>query len=96
VFFAEGTFTRTPGLLPFHLGAFIAACRTGLPVVPVALRGTRSVMRSDHWFPRRGAVQVTVSPPIMPDGDDFAAALRLRDATRARILEFCGEPDLEQ
>jgi 1-acyl-sn-glycerol-3-phosphate acyltransferase len=96
VFFPEGTFTRAPGLLPFHLGAFTVACQMGLPVVPVAIRGTRSVLRSDHWFPRRGAVQVTVSSPIAPDGDDFAAALRLRDATRARILKFCGEPDLEQ
>jgi len=41
-------------------------------------------------------VEVNVSPPIMPEGNDFAAALRLRDATRARILEFCGEPDLEE
>ena len=96
VFFPEGTFTRAPGLLPFHLGAFTVACQAGLPVVSVAIRGTRSVMRSDHWFPRRGPVQVTVSSPITPDGDDFAAAVRLRDATRARILEFCGEPDLEQ
>lgn len=96
VFFAEGTFTRTPGLMPFHLGAFIAACRLGLPVVPVACRGTRSVLRDGQWFPRRGAVEVTVSPPIAPDGNDFAAALRLRDATRAKILGFCGEPDLEQ
>ena len=96
VFFPEGTFTRVPGLLPFHLGAFTVACQVGLPVVSVAIRGTRSVMRSDHWFPRRGAVQVTVSPPITPDGSDFAAIVRLRDATRARILKFCGEPDLEQ
>ncbi len=96
VFFPEGTFTRAPGLLPFHLGAFTVASHAGLPVVPVALRGTRSVMRSDHWFPRRGAVQVAVSPPIVADGNDFAAAVRLRDATRARILDFCGEPDLEQ
>ncbi len=96
VFFPEGTFTRAPGLLPFHLGAFTAASQAGLPVVPVAIRGARSVMRSNQWFPRRGAVQVVVSAAITPDGDDFAAAVRLRDATRARILNFCGEPDLEQ
>ncbi|HIP79726.1 MAG TPA: acyl-phosphate glycerol 3-phosphate acyltransferase, partial [Kiloniellaceae bacterium] len=96
VFFAEGTFTRAPGLLPFHLGAFIAACRAGLSVVPVALRGTRSVMRSNYWFPRRGPVRITIGEPIPPDGDDFSAALRLRDKARSEILEHCGEPDLEQ
>lgn len=96
VFFAEGTFTRASGLLPFHLGAFIASCRAGLPVVPVALRGTRSVMRSNDWFPRRGPVKVSVGEPIWPAGDDFAAALRLRDKVRSKILEQCGEPDLER
>ncbi|MBE9519770.1 MAG: AMP-binding protein, partial [Proteobacteria bacterium] len=40
-FFAEGTFMRMPGLLPFRMGAFETATRTGLPVVPIAIRGTR-------------------------------------------------------
>ena len=73
-----------------NLGTWLAG------FLPVAIRGARSVMRSNQWFPRRGAVQVVVSAAITPDGDDFAAAVRLRDATRARILNFCGEPDLEQ
>jgi hypothetical protein len=30
----------------------------------------------------------------LPDGEDFEAALRLRDAVRAVILEQCQEPDL--
>jgi hypothetical protein len=38
-----------------------------------------------------------VLPPIQPDGDDWAAALRLRDRVRAALLERLerdGEPDL--
>ena len=94
VWFPEGTLTRMPGLLGFHLGAFLVAAEAGVPVVPVAIRGTRSVLRGDQWFPRRGAVAVHVGRPMTPDGQDFAAALRLRDRTRAIILERCGEPDL--
>jgi hypothetical protein len=30
---------------------------------------------------------------VAPDGQDFAAAARLRDNVRAEILENCGEPD---
>src|SRR4029077_17949110 len=41
VFFPEGTFTRTPGLLKFHTGAFATAMRAGCPVVPAVVRGTR-------------------------------------------------------
>jgi 1-acyl-sn-glycerol-3-phosphate acyltransferase len=96
LFFAEGTLTRVPGLLDFRLGAFVTAVRAGLPVVPVTLLGTRSVLRGDQWFPRRDAVGIVVDQPISPDRDGFEAAVRLRDAARARILERCGEPDLAQ
>ncbi len=93
IFFPEGTFTRTPGLRAFHLGAFATAVEANLPVVPVALTGTRSILRGDQWFPRRGAVVVSVGAPIRPAGSDWGAAIRLRDAARAEILRHCGEPD---
>ena len=94
LFFPEGTFDRAPGLMPFKMGAFHVAAQAGAPVVPVAIRGTRSVLRGREWFPRRGAITVTVRPPIAPEGSDLAAAVRLRDKVRAEILAFCGEPDL--
>ncbi len=101
LFFAEGTFTRMPGLLPFHMGAFVAAAETNTPVVPVAIRGTRSALRSGSWFPRRGTISVFVGAPVRPDtlraevaGDTWRLAVRLRDRTRASILHHCGEPDL--
>jgi 1-acyl-sn-glycerol-3-phosphate acyltransferase len=94
VFFAEGTFTRAPGLMPFHMGAFVAAAETGAPVVPVTLRGTRSILRDGQWLPRWGAIHVSIGPPHTPAGADWGSAARLRDAVRAEILAGCGEPDL--
>ena len=94
IFFPEGTFDRMPGLLPFRMGAFVVAAEAGAPVVPVTIRGTRSILRADHWFPRRGAIAVTIGAPILPDGKDWRAAIRLRNTTRAEILRLCGEPDL--
>ncbi|MGB5452478.1 MAG: AMP-binding protein [Sedimenticolaceae bacterium] len=100
LFFPEGTFTRMPGLLSFHMGAFHAAAVAELPVVPIAIRGTRSILRAGSWFPRRGAITVTVCPPLhpkqlaAPGGDIWGLALQLRDAARAQILAHCGEPDL--
>jgi 1-acyl-sn-glycerol-3-phosphate acyltransferase len=93
VFLPEGTFTRAPGLLPFRLGAFIIAARQNLRVLPVTLRGTRSILRSDQWFPRRGIVSVQVGSLLSADGSEFSAAVRLRDSARAEILSACGEPD---
>jgi len=96
VFFPEGTFTRMPGLLPFHMGAFVAAAEAGVPVVPVTIRGTRSLLRADSRFPRRGGVRVIVASRILPEGTDWAAAVTLRDAARAALLAHLGEPDLAQ
>jgi acyl carrier protein len=94
IFFAEGTFTRTAGLLPFRMGAFVIAAQTGVPLLPVTLRGARSVLREGSWFPRRGAIVVTIAAPLLPQGSDWNAAVALRDAARAEILRHCGEPDL--
>ena len=95
LFFPEGTFTRMPGLLPFHMGAFVAAAEAGAPVLPVTIRGTRSILRADSWFPRAGTVSVLVGEPVMPAGTDWAAAVKLRDTARAAILHHVAEPDLD-
>ncbi|MGB7540722.1 MAG: AMP-binding protein, partial [Burkholderiales bacterium] len=94
LFFAEGTFTRAPGLMPFRTGAFQVAAEAGIAVVPVTITGTRAVLRDGSLFPRRGRVSVVISPPIAPSGKGWSAAVRLRDAARAEILRLCGEPDL--
>jgi 1-acyl-sn-glycerol-3-phosphate acyltransferase len=94
IVFAEGTLQRRSGLLPFRTGAFQVAVQAGIPVVPVALRGVRSVLRDGTWYLRRHPVAVTFGAPIAPEGDDWNAAVRLRDRVRAEVLKSCGEPDL--
>jgi 1-acyl-sn-glycerol-3-phosphate acyltransferase len=96
IFFPEGTFYHMPGLQPFRMGAFLTAARAGVPVVPVAIRGSRSLLRGDTWFPRRKAVSVRVCSPISPKGNDWEAAVQLRDAARDEILKYCGEPDMDR
>jgi 1-acyl-sn-glycerol-3-phosphate acyltransferase len=93
-FFPEGTFRRMPGLLPFRMGAFVVAAQAGVPVIPVALRGTRSILREGHWLPRRGALSVKIGSPIAPQADDWNGAIALRDAARHAILANVREPDL--
>jgi 1-acyl-sn-glycerol-3-phosphate acyltransferase len=92
-FFPEGTLTREPGLMPFRLGAFQAACDVQAPVVPVALAGTRSVLRSGSGFPFRHPIRVRVAPALFPEATGWTAATALRDRTRCAILERIDEPD---
>jgi len=94
VMMPEGTFDRAPGLKPFHMGAFMAVAEGAVPVVPVAVRGTRSMLRGDSLFPTRGIVSVIISKPVRATGSGWAAAVQLRDKIRHEILLHCGEPDL--
>ncbi|MBK5966933.1 acyl-phosphate glycerol 3-phosphate acyltransferase [Thiocystis minor] len=84
-FFPEGTFREQPGLLPFRMGAFAAAVQAGATVVPVTIMGTRELMPGDSFRPRPGHAQVIVGAPLIPEGDDWEAAVALRDAARASI-----------
>ncbi|HEY6453236.1 MAG TPA: lysophospholipid acyltransferase family protein [Steroidobacteraceae bacterium] len=88
-FFPEGTFSAEVGLLQFHIGAFAAAARAGLAVVPVVIRGTRACLPPDHLLPHPGPIGVEVLAPL-PAGDPAA----LRDGARAALLAALGEPDL--
>ncbi len=95
VIFPEGTFRRAPGLLPFKLGAFVVAAHTGAPIIPVALAGTRSLLRCGEWLPRRCEIVITIGAPIVSTEHNWNAALALRAAARSAILASVAEPDAE-
>lgn len=92
--FPEGTFSREAGLKPFRMGAFVAAARAGAPVAVAGLRGTRAILRDRTWLPRHGRPEFEAGAVLRPDGEDWAAAVRLRDAARAELLRLSGEHDL--
>src|SRR5262249_52781621 len=83
VFFPEGTFTRRAGLSGFYLGAFKVAAEAGIPVLPGVIRGARSILRGDQWFPRRGAVTGGImGSPISTAGDIVALHKRYFETTQ--------------
>ncbi len=107
LFFPEGTFTRAPGLRPFRMGAFITAVAAETPLFPIALRGSRSLLRDDSWWPNRGDVTVSFLPLITlasidsgietgieTGADDWSRAHALRARAYAALLAHCGEPEL--
>jgi 1-acyl-sn-glycerol-3-phosphate acyltransferase len=71
IMFPEGTRTRTGELLPFKKGAFRTAQNAGVPLVPIAISGTRSIAPPGSLPTGRGH-QVTVrfgEPLRVPPGD---------------------------
>jgi 1-acyl-sn-glycerol-3-phosphate acyltransferase len=92
-FFPEGTFDNSPGLKAFHLGAFSAAARAKLPVVPVVIRGARWKLPSGKFLPRPGPLHVHVCDAVrLPPSAPTAHALMAE--TRRAMLAHLDEPDL--
>jgi 1-acyl-sn-glycerol-3-phosphate acyltransferase len=85
--FPEGTFVAEPGLLPFRLGGFLAATHAGVPVLPLALGGTRQLLGAGRWWPHKAGLSVRVGAPMSPAPSlaPFAAAVQLRDQARRAI-----------
>ena len=80
-------------MLPFHMGAFLTAASRRVPVLPVAILGTRQMMPGTPRPPRPASLRVVIGEPITGEGDDWQAALALRARTRAWLLSQTGEPD---
>jgi 1-acyl-sn-glycerol-3-phosphate acyltransferase len=91
VFFPEGTFDSVVGLKRFHIGAFVAAARGGLPLVPAVIHGARRALPNGALVPRPGVVHIEILPAL--DGAGLEPE-KLRDAARGAIVAALGEPDL--
>lgn len=95
--FPESTLAPEPGLLPFRLGAFRLAAERSLPVVPVAIAGTRRVLPADARLPHPARIEVRILPPLAPPPApaDPQALATLRDDARQTLADALEEPLLD-
>jgi len=90
VIFPEAGFVPQPGLRRFHSGAFVAAMRTGAPLVPAGLRGARLALQPLQWTMRRTALTLEIGAALATENQDLAA---LMATARAALLTLSGDPD---
>jgi 1-acyl-sn-glycerol-3-phosphate acyltransferase len=92
--FPEGTFNAQSGVRAFHLGAFKAATAAQREIVPVALDGTRRVLRDGSVLPRPGKISITICPPVTPppSTEDWQKIVQIRDSIRETIATYAHEP----
>lgn len=99
VVFPEGTRSDTDRMGAFKTGAFLIAIKGQVPVVPVALVGTRRIMPKGSWVIRPGRVHVRVGEPISTKGlqrtDRQALARRAREAVAELLEADAGAPARE-
>jgi 1-acyl-sn-glycerol-3-phosphate acyltransferase len=91
VFFPEGTFDSLVGLKRFQIGAFVAAARNAVPLVPAVIHGARQSLPNRALVPLPGRLVLEILPALPSAG---RPPPELRDEARAMILARLGEPDL--
>ena len=92
--FPEGTFALQAGVGRFRPGAFVAAIKGNLPIVPIAIFGTRGMMPSGRMMPYPVPLAIEILQPIKPGDPAFGDNRTLAEAARQQILAVLGEPDL--
>jgi 1-acyl-sn-glycerol-3-phosphate acyltransferase len=86
--FPEGTRSRIGRLLPFKKGGFHLATEAGVPIVPVAIEGSREVMPPGTWMVRGGHVVVKIGAPIATVPEEEREVLM--EKVRRSISEMLG------
>ena len=83
--FPEGTRSRSWDMLPFKDGAFRLAIDAGVPILPIAVAGTRFAMAKGtfRFLPARAIAQLL--EPIATTGMTLADVGALKQLTRERI-----------
>jgi 1-acyl-sn-glycerol-3-phosphate acyltransferase len=84
VFFPEGTFNEIPQVGKFLGGAFTTAARSDMPVVAMAIHGTRAVLPPDAFVIRRLPIRVEILE-VLTAGD-------AKQRSRELIARAVGEP----
>jgi 1-acyl-sn-glycerol-3-phosphate acyltransferase len=87
IIFPEGTRSPDGNISPFKKGGFVLALDSGIPIVPVILHGTRSIMPKKQLRIVPGTVVVEITEPIDISGYTKKNKEALMDRIRNIICE---------
>jgi 1-acyl-sn-glycerol-3-phosphate acyltransferase len=82
IIFPEGTRSPEPTLLPFKKGGFILALQAQVPVVPIAICGSRDIMPKHSGWIRKGTIHLHLLPQIETAGRPATDRDALMEAVR--------------
>lgn len=86
--FAEGTRSPTDSMLPFKKGGFHLAVDAGVPILPVAVNGSRRLLPKGQLGARPGTVDVVVGEPILTTDRTTEDIPDLVDTTRHAVAHL--------
>ena len=83
--FPEGTRSRDGSIQKFKKGGFVMAIQSGVPIIPVILRGTWPIMAKSSLRINRGDVEMEIAEPIDTTGYSMETKEELMDRIREVI-----------
>ena len=86
IIFPEGTRSRRNELLPFKKGLFHLCVKTGVPIVPIFIKGSYNILAPDSPFIHSGEVWVKIGPEMPNVGYSEEKIEDIMNDLRARIL----------
>jgi len=85
--FPEGTRSKDGRIKSFKKGGFVMAVDSGVPIVPVIIRGTWPIMAKSSLRINRGDVEMEIAKPIETIGYSRETKEELMDAVRSVICQ---------
>lgn len=97
MFFPEGTRSPDGKVHHFNEGAFRLAIKAGVPVLPLAIEGSRNCLPKHGWkFGPPGDIRLKLLPPVetagMSPGDTHALTEKVRNMIIHQLAEWRGVP----
>jgi 1-acyl-sn-glycerol-3-phosphate acyltransferase len=94
IVFPEGHRGRSPELLPFEMGAYVMAFKAAVPIVPIAIHNSATVLHADGGYrtTHPGRIVVEILDPIATAGltsDDRRAVRDRSHSAIRRVLRPC-------
>ncbi len=88
LFFPEGTRSADGLLAPFQRGGFLIALKSGLPIVPVGIEGSRQVLPRGSGWVTPGSITVRFGSPIDTTAYGVRGRAQLMAEVRRRVAEL--------
>jgi len=87
IVFPEGTRSADGKVARFRGGIVMLAIEAGLPIVPVAVEGTRHVMLKDRLMTCPGHVRMRVGHPVSTEGYELSQARELAGIIERKVRQ---------
>ena len=87
IVFPEGTRSKNGEIGEFKGGSFRIAVKTGAPIVPLRIEGTRNIMENNGYWMRPGKIELHILPPVETKGLSKEEQRALPEKIRQIIID---------